>query len=172
MNVYKQKLQEYGYTKIFNQKSKEAKLDYIQIANAWKDQVEDAKKNGVNLDRQKKEAILESILANKVQLSGGISLGTGYGKEYVVAAVDKDQLSKTYSLVIDPRNGLKTKVFHSKIPEEVRDYMLEGYERNGIRLSYQEMAERWVQLGKPRTIIDAEHAYNQSIGLYGKIDKL
>ena len=171
MAVYKQKLQEYGYTKIFNQKSKEAKLDYIQIANAWKDQVEDAKKNGVNLDRQKKEQILESILANKVQLSGGISFGTGYGKEYVVAAVDKDQLGKTYTLVINPKDGLKTKVFHSKIPKEVRDYMLEGYERNGIRLSYQEMAERWVQLGMPKSKIDAEHAYNQSIGLYGKVDK-
>jgi len=87
-----------------------------------------------------KYLIKKRILANKVQLSGGISFGTGYGKEYVVAAVDPDQLSKTYSLVINPKDGLKTKVFHSKIPDEVRDHMLAGYEMNGMRLSYQEMA--------------------------------
>ena len=50
------KLDEYGYTKILN-KQGDGKTDYLQILKAWKDQVEDAKKEGVKLDRQKKELI-------------------------------------------------------------------------------------------------------------------
>ena len=73
---------------------------------------------------------------------------------------------------MNPKDGLKTKIFHSKIPDEVRDYMLAGYERNGQRLSFNEMATRWVQLGMPRSKIDVDHAVNQQKGLYGKVDKL
>ncbi len=160
------KLEEYGYTKILNKKG-DGKFDYLQILKAWKDQVEDAKKNGVTLDRQKKELILESILANKVRVGG---FATRTGKEYVVAAVDKDQLSKTFSIVKE-QNGQFKKIYHNQIPDEVRSYMLDGYSKNGLRLSYQEMTERWVQLGKPKSVIDLEMEVRYQKGEISKITK-
>ena len=166
------KLKEYEFTAIRNQNNKARKDDYLQILKTWKDQVEDFKADGGKLDRQVKEQILERILNNRVMVSGGFNFGTGGGKEFVVAALDQDQLDKTYTIVVNPKDGLKTKIFHSKIPDEVRDYMLAGYERNGQRLSFNEMATRWVQLGMPRSKIDVDHAVNQQKGLYGKVDKL
>jgi len=160
------KLDEYGYTKILNKKG-DSKNDYLQILKAWKDQVEDAKKNGVKLDRQKKELILESILANKVRVGG---FATRVGTEYVVAAVDTDQLSKTFSIVKE-QNGQFKKIYHNQIPDEVRSYMLDGYSKNGLRLSYQEMTERWVQLGKPKSVIDLEMEVRYQKGEIGKITK-
>ena len=160
------KLEEYGYTKILNKKG-DGKFDYLQILKAWKDQVEDAKKNGVTLDRQKKELILESILANKVRVG---NFTTRVGTEYVVAAVDKDQLSKTFSIVKE-QNGQFRKIYHNQIPDEVRSYMLDGYSKNGLRLSYQEMTERWVQLGKPKSVIDLEMEVRYQKGLISKITK-
>ena len=160
------KLDEYGYTKILNKKG-DGKTDYLQILKAWKDQVEDAKKNGVKLDRQKKELILESILANKVRVGG---FANRVGTEYVVAAVDKDQLSKTFSIVKE-QNGQFKKIYHNQIPDEVRSYMLDGYSKNGLRLSYQEMTERWVQLGKPKSVIDLEMEVRYQKGEISKLTK-
>ncbi len=160
------KLDEYGYTKILKKKG-DAKNDYLQILKAWKDQVEDAKKNGVKLDRQKKELILDSILANKVRVG---NFTTRVGKEYVVAAVDKDQLSKTFS-VVKEKNGQFSKIYHNQIPDEVRTYMLDGYDKNGLKLSYQEMVERWVQFDKPKTVQDFINEVSYQKGLTGKITK-
>lgn len=160
------KLEEYGYTKILNKKG-DGKLDYLQILKAWKDQVEDAKKSGVKLDRQKKELILESILANKVRVGG---FATRVGKEFVVAAVDKDQLSKTFSIVKE-QNGQFKKIYHNQIPDEVRTYMLDGYDKNGLKLSYQEMVERWIQFGKPKTKQDFINEVRYQKGEIGKITK-
>jgi len=160
------KLEEYGYTKILNKKG-DGKFDYLQILKAWKDQVEDAKKNGVTLDRQKKELILESILANKVRVG---NFTTRVGTEYVVAAVDKDQLSKTFSIVKE-QNGQFKKIYHNQIPDEVRTYMLDGYDKNGLKLSYQEMVERWVQFGKPKTKQDFINEVRYQKGEIGKINK-
>ena len=159
------KLDEYGYTKILN-KQGDGKTDYLQILKAWKDQVEDAKKEGVKLDRQKKELILESILANKVRVGG---FATRVGSEYVVAAVDTDQLSKTFSIVKE--NEQFKKIYHNQIPDEVRTYMLKGYDQNGLKLSYQEMTERWVSFGRPKTVQDFINEVRYQKGEIGKITK-
>ena len=49
--------------------------------------------------------------------------------------------------------------------------MLDGYSKNGLRLSYQEMTERWVQLGKPKSVIDLEMEVRYQKGEISKITK-
>ena len=93
------------------------------------------------------------------------------GTEYVVAAVDKDQLSKTFSIVKN-QNGQFEQIYHSQIPDAVRVYMLKGFEQNGLKLSYQEMAERWVSLGKPKTVIDLENEVRYQKVKLAKLQKL
>ena len=162
------KLNDYKLTDIMNKKNDKYKNDYYQILVAWRDQVEDEKKQGKTVDREKKALILDSILMNTVQVGKGPF--NRLGTTYVVAAVDQDQLSKTFSIVKN-QNGQFEQVYHNLIPDAVRTYMLKGFDKNGLKLSYQEMTERWVNLGRPKTVIDLENEVRYQRGEIGKITK-
>ena len=49
--------------------------------------------------------------------------------------------------------------------------MLKGYDQNGLKLSYQEMTERWVSFGRPKTVQDFINEVRYQKGEIGKITK-
>jgi hypothetical protein len=96
-------LANYGYEDMFQKDNDASKLDFIQINNAWKAQIDQQQRdNGnVKLNRIEKQKILNDIL-NNVVLRGGIGPdGLVGGTSIPAATVDVDEMDEVFVYVDD-----------------------------------------------------------------------
>ena len=143
----------YGYTDIVNKVTDDPKakdqynfrFDYKQIKDAWKDRIDQVQTNtGKKLNREEKQKLLDEILADGV-ISKRTRINLGFGVADIVipsVALEPDQFKDAFVLV-----G-KDKIFVKRIPREVREYFIAGYEAAGIQYTEQMIADEYVLHGK------------------------
>ena len=120
------------------------KFDYKQIKDAWLNRIDTEQTNtGKKLTRTRKQEILDEILAD-----GVITKSWGLFKTNDITiptvALEADQFRDAFVRV----DG--DKVFVKRIPKEVREYFIAGYEAAGITYTEQMIANEWVLHGKKK----------------------
>jgi len=145
----------YGFDTIFTKKKGKGlkdntgetdldkKKDYIQLKAEWKERIDqfiiDNKKKPTNKEKQN---MLNEILNDKVYVR------TPLGKrriEIPAEALDDDQFRDAFVFV-----GGK-KIFTKRIPKDVREYFIAGYEAANMPYTEQMIADEYVLHGKKKS---------------------
>ncbi len=143
----------YGYTDIVNKvtddpKAKDQynfKFDYKQIKDAWLTRIDKEQTvTGKKLSRTKKQELLNEILADGV-ITKKYGLFTNKFITIPSVALEQDQFEDAYVFV----DGKK--IFSKRIPDDVRQYFIAGYEAAGIPYTEQMIANEYVLHGKKKS---------------------
>lgn len=104
-DLLKKTLADYGFEKMFTSDKDGPKLDFIQINNAWKAEIDrvQTKDGNKKISRTEKQKILNTILNNKV-LIDNVGFDYLFGDEIPLASLDGSQTDKAY--VIDGNERL------------------------------------------------------------------
>ncbi len=152
-DMFDTSLIKYGYTDIVNKvtddpKAKDQynfKFDYKQIKNAWLTRIDKEQTDtGKKLSRTRKQELLDEILADGV-ITKKYGLFTNKFITIPSVALEQDQFEDAYVFVN------KEKVFVKRIPDEVRQYFIAGYEAAGIPYTEQMIANEYVLHGKKKS---------------------
>ena len=155
-DMFDSSLIRFGYTDIVekvtdNKDAKDQynfKFDYKQIKDAWKDRIdEEQTRTGKTLTRDQKQKLLDEILADGV-ISKRTRINLGFGVADIVipsVALEPDQFEDAFVLVNNE------KVFVKRMPKDVREYFIAGYEAAGIPYTEQMIAEEWLLHGKGKS---------------------
>jgi len=124
------------------------KFDYKQIKDAWKNRIDEVQTStGKKLNRTEKQKLLDEILADGV-ISKRTRINLGFGTADIIipsVALEPDQFEDAFVLV-----G-KEQVFVKRIPKDVREYFIAGYEAAGIPYTEQMIANEWLLHGKGKS---------------------
>lgn len=124
------------------------KFDYKQIKDAWKNRIDEVQTStGKKLNREEKQKLLDEILADGV-ISKRTRINLGFGTADIIipsVALEPDQFKDAFVLVNDE------KVFVKRIPKDVREYFISGYEAAGIPYTEQMIANEWLLHGKGKS---------------------
>ena len=155
-DMFDSSLIRFGYTDIVekvtdNKDAKDQynfKFDYKQIKDAWKDRIdEEQTRTGKTLTRDQKQKLLDEILADGV-ISKRTRINLGFGVADIVipsVALEPDQFEDAFVLVNNE------KVFVKRMPKDVREYFIAGYEAAGIPYTEQMIANEYVLHGKKKS---------------------
>ena len=143
----------YGYTDIVNKVTDDPKakdqynfrFDYKQIKDEWKNRIDQVQRNtGKKLNRTEKQELLDEILAD-----GVITKTYGLFRNKFITipsvALEEDQYSDEFVFVGNE------KIFVKRIPDEVREYFIAGYEAAGIPYTEEMIANEYVLHGKKKS---------------------
>lgn len=143
----------FGYTDIVSKvtddpKAKDQynfKFDYKQIKDAWLNRIDTEQTNkGKKLTRPEKQELLDEILAD-----GVITKRWGLFRKSDITiptvALEADQFKDAFVLVGSER------IYVKRIPDEVRQYFIAGYEAAGIPYTEQMIANEYVLHGKKKS---------------------
>lgn len=146
----------YGYTDIVNKVTDDPKakdqynfrFDYKQIKDEWKNRIDQVQRNtGKKLDRTEKQELLDEILADGV-ISKRTRTNLGFSVVDIVipsVALEADQFKDAFVFVGSER------IYVKRIPDEVREYFIAGYEAAGIPYTEQMIADEYVLHGKSKS---------------------
>ena len=120
------------------------KFDYKQIKDAWLNRIDTEQTNkGRKLSRPEKQDLLDEILAD-----GVITKSYGLFRDKFITipsvALEADQFEDAFVFV----DGKK--IFSKRIPKDVREYFIAGYEAAGIPYTEQMIANEYVLHGKKK----------------------
>ena len=143
----------FGYTDIVSKvtddpKAKDQynfKFDYKQIKDAWLNRIDKEQSDtGKKLTRTRKQELLDEILADGVITK---SYGLFRNKFITIpsVALEADQFEDAFVFV----DGKK--IFSKRIPKDVREYFIAGYEAAGIPYTEQMIANEYVLHGKKKS---------------------
>ena len=121
------------------------KFDYKQIKDAWLTRIDKEQTiTGKKLSRTKKQELLNEILADGV-ITKKYGLFTNKFITIPSVALEQDQFEDAYVFV----DGKK--IFSKRIPDDVRQYFIAGYEAAGIPYTEQMIANEYVLHGKKKS---------------------
>lgn len=130
------------------------KQNLLEIEDAWRNAIaEEEKVTGKKVSRERKRELLKDILDEQVILDTTNKFPYIGGADYTVplATIDDDQFDQIYVKV----NG-KT-IWFKDIPEYTYDRIEEILEKNGKPVTAQNVANYWVQMGKPKAFNKEEY---------------
>lgn len=141
-DLLKKTLADYGFDKMFTSTNDGPKLDYIQINNAWKAEIDrvQTKLGNEKISRTEKQKILNTILNNKVLID---NLGFDYlfGDEIPLASVDQGkQTDNAYVMAKGERLYLKD-VAMKPITAALQQQGLEVSIENIVKYHFQGIAK-------------------------------
>ena len=152
-NMFDASLIRFGYTDIVNKVTDDPKakdqynfrFDYKQINDAWLNRIDTEQTNkGRKLTRSEKQALLDEILAD-----GVITKRWGFFRKSDITiptvALEADQFEDAFVFVGSD------KVYVKRLPAEVREYFIAGYEAAGIPYTEQMIANEYVLHGKKKS---------------------
>ena len=143
----------FGYTDIVNKVTDDPKakdqynfrFDYKQIKDAWKNRIDEVQtRTDKKLTRDEKQKLLDEILAD-----GVITKRWGFIKKSDITiptvALEADQFKDAFVFVGSER------IYVKRIPDDVRQYFIAGYEAAGIPYTEQMIADEYVLHGKKKS---------------------
>ena len=152
-NMFDASLIRFGYTDIVNKVTDDPKakdqynfrFDYKQINDAWLNRIDTEQTNkGRKLTRPEKQELLDEILAD-----GVITKRWGFFRKSDITiptvALEADQFKDAFVFVGSER------IYVKRIPDEVRQYFIAGYEAAGIPYTEQMIADEYVLHGKKKS---------------------
>ena len=152
-DMFDSSLIRFGYTDIVNKVTDDPKakdqynfrFDYKQIKDAWLNRIDTEQTNkGRKLTRPEKQELLDEILAD-----GVITKRWGFFRKSDITiptvALEADQFKDAFVFVGSER------IYVKRIPDEVRQYFIAGYEAAGIPYTEQMIADEYVLHGKKKS---------------------
>ena len=152
-DMFDSSLIRFGYTDIVNKVTDDPKakdqynfrFDYKQIKDAWLNRIDTEQTNkGRKLTRPEKQELLDEILAD-----GVITKRWGFLRKSDITiptvALEADQFKDAFVFVGSER------IYVKRIPDEVRQYFIAGYEAAGIPYTEQMIADEYVLHGKKKS---------------------
>tara|TARA_A100000172_G_scaffold22869_2_gene13119 strand:- start:2836 stop:5448 length:2613 start_codon:yes stop_codon:yes gene_type:complete len=132
-----------GYNWVYKKLEGNKAATFHGIKIEWIDRIDYVQKQTKEkLNRLEKEKILQNVLLDKINLNQII----GSKKDVFYSSVKEDQLDRVFVLV----NG--EKIFGNKIDKDVKAELQRQLYLLKTPLNEQNIAERWVQFGKPETL--------------------
>jgi len=152
-DMFDSSLIRFGYTDIVNKVTDDPKakdqynfrFDYKQIKDAWINRIDTEQTNkGRKLTRPEKQELLDEILAD-----GVITKRWGFFRKSDITiptvALEADQFKDAFVFVGSER------IYVKRIPDDVRQYFIKGYEAANIPYTEQMIANEWVLHGKKKS---------------------
>tara|TARA_Y100001973_G_scaffold62932_1_gene92232 strand:+ start:25 stop:2418 length:2394 start_codon:yes stop_codon:yes gene_type:complete len=152
-DMFDSSLIRFGYTDIVNKVTDDPKakdqynfrFDYKQIKDAWLNRIDTEQTNkGKKLTRTEKQELLNEILAD-----GVVTKRWGLFRKSDITiptvALEADQFKDAFVFVGSER------IYVKRIPNDVRQYFIAGYEAAGIPYTEQMIADEWVLHGKKKS---------------------